>query len=424
MAEPAAASRPAAALPWKARLALIASIVGPGIITANVDNDAGGLTTYSQAGAQFGLALLWILPPVALLLVMVQEMVNRMGVVTGQGLSDLVRERFGVKVTFYLMVAVLITNVGNVMAEFAGVAAAGQVFGLPAWLTVPASAAFVWVLVLRGTSGLVERVFLGACVFYVAYPVTAAILRPDMGAIAEAVIHPHVEFQAAYLVMGIGVVGTTIAPWMQFYQQAAIAKKNIRVADYRWSLLDTVVGCVVVNVVAACIVVVCALTLHPAGVRIETAGQAAAALEPLAGHWSALLFALGLGNASLFAASILPLSTAYTICEALGWESSLDAPFRTAPQFYTLYAALIVIGATTALLPGISLVQVMFWSQVINGLLLPVVLAFILLLVNDKRIMGAHVNGRVYNLVCWACTIVLGLVSAAYVASLLAGLGA
>ena len=409
------------AVSGRARFLLALSIIGPGIITANVDNDAGGLTTYSQAGAHFGLSTLWIIAPVALLLYMIQEMVNRMGVVTGQGLSDLIRERFGVKTTFYLMIAVLITNFGNVMAEFAGIASAGQIFGIPSFVSVPLCAIFVWLLVLKGSTKFVERVFLVACLFYVAYPITAIILRPNLVEIAHAVVHPEIELTAPYLVMIIGIIGTTIAPWMQFFQQAAIAKKNIRIQDYHWSRLDTLVGCLVVNFVAACVVVVCAYTLHPAGVQVDSAGQAAASLEPLAGHWSAMLYALGLWNASLFAASILPLSTAYTICEALGWESRLDAEFDSAPQFYMLYTALIVAGAASALIPGISLVGVMFWSQVINGLLLPIVIAVILLLVNDPRIMGEHVNGRLYNVVCWASAAAITLVSVSYVAALALG---
>lgn len=402
-----------------ARFALLLSIIGPGIITANVDNDAGGLTTYSQAGAQFGLDILWILLPTAVLLIMVQEMVNRMGVVTGQGLSDLVRERFGVKLTFYLMALVLLTNFGNVMAEFAGIASSGELFGLPRLLTVPLSGLFVWLLVLKGNYKSVEKVFLGACLFYAAYPISFAILKPDLKVVGEAMLRPRMHFSGPYLAMLIGVVGTTIAPWMQFYQQASVAEKAIHIRDYFYSRIDTVFGCVVVNAVAACIIVVCALTLNRAGVRVESAADAARALVPLAGQGSAYLFAIGLMNASLFAASILPLSTSYTICEALGWESGVDKSFETAPQFYTLYTSIIILGAVSILIPGISLVQVMFWSQVINGLLLPVVLVVILLLVNDKRIMGEYVNGRFYNGVCWVSVVLLSAISVAYVIAML-----
>lgn len=400
------------------RLSVFLSVIGPGIITANVDNDAGGLATYSQAGAHFGLDVLWVLVPTTVLLIMVQEMVNRMGVVTGQGLSDMIRERFGVKVTFYLMVLVLLTNFGNVMAEFAGIASAAEIFGIPGWIAVPVCAFLVWLLVLKGTYKSVEKIFLVACFFYFAYPVTFIMLKPALPELLEALVQPKLTFSTPYLAMVIGIVGTTIAPWMQFYQQASVAEKNIALRDYAYSRLDTIFGCIVVNVVAGCIMVVCALTLHKAGLRIETAADAARALTPFAGQASSFLFAFGLWNASLFAASILPLSTSYTICEALGWESGIEKDFETAPQFYVLYTAIIGIGAVTILLPGISFIGIMFWSQVINGLLLPVIVVMILLLVNDRQIMAEHTNGRSYNVVCWVSVIALTGVSIAYVVSM------
>jgi Mn2+/Fe2+ NRAMP family transporter len=402
---------------WR-RLRLFLAVIGPGIITANVDNDAGGLTTYSQAGAHFGLDVLWIILPTAFLLVMVQEMVNRMGVVTGQGLSDMIRERFGVKFTFYLMVLVLGTNFGNVMAEFAGIASAGELFGLPRLITVPGCAALVWALVVKGSYKSVEKVFFVACFFYIAYPITFVILKPDLTELAAAAVRPKLDFSPAYLAMLIGLVGTTIAPWMQFYQQASVAEKNISVDDYAYSRLDTIIGCIVVNVVAACIIVVCALTLHRGGVQIESAADAARSLAPFAGQASTYLFAFGLWNASLFAASILPLSTSYTICEALGWESGVDKDFETAPQFYVLYTAIIMLGALTILIPGISLIKVMFWSQVLNGLLLPAILVVILILVNDERIMASYVNSRFYNVACWILTVALTVISVIYVAAM------
>jgi len=400
------------------RLSIFLSVVGPGIITANVDNDAGGLTTYSQAGAHFGLDVLWVLAPTTVLLIMVQEMVNRMGVVTGQGLSDMIRERFGVKFTFYVMLLVLLTNFGNVMAEFAGIASASELFGIPRLISVPVCAFLVWLLVLKGTYKSVEKVFLVACLFYFAYPITFFILKPDLPVILDAVIQPKTTFSTPYLAMVIAVVGTTIAPWMQFYQQASVAEKNISIRDYAYSRLDTVLGCIVVNVVAACIIVVCALTLNKAGMQIESAADAARALAPFAGKASSYLFAFGLWNASLFAASILPLSTSYTICEALGWETGVEKDFETAPQFYVLYTAIIGIGAITILLPGISLIGIMFWSQLINGLLLPVILIMILLLVNDKRAMGDYTNRGFYNSLSWASVVLLTAVSMAYIASM------
>lgn len=401
---------------WQ-RIALFATIMGPGIITANVDNDAGGLATYSQAGALFGLDTLWIFGPMAIVLVMVQEMSNRMGVVTGQGLSSLIRERFGVKITFYLMLALLVTNFGNVMAEFAGIASAARLFGIPPILAVPVCAALVGLLVIRYSYRSVEKIFLVACVFYVAYLVTAHLVRPDAGEVVRAFVTPKWNPDSTYLLMLIGLFGTTIAPWMQFYQQAAVVEKNIRLDDYAYSKADTVIGGLIVNLVAAAIVIVCARTLHAQGIAIEDGAGAAAALEPLAGPWAHHLFAFGLWNASMFAACILPLSTAYTICEALGWEGGVDHSWSEAPQFYTLYTASIALGALFVLIPGLSLIKVMIYSQVVNGLLLPVVLVFMLILVNDRDLMGERVNGRVYNTFCWTAVVGLTALSLVYVAS-------
>jgi len=316
------------------------------------------------------------------------------------------------------MLLVLGTNFGNVMAEFAGIASAGELFGLPSILTVPVFAFLVWLLVLKGSYRSVEKVFLLACLFYVAYPIVFIMLKPDLETVGLAMVQPNLEFSGPYLAMVIGVVGTTIAPWMQFYQQASVAEKNISIRDYRYSMWDTIVGCIVVNIVAVCIIVVCALTLFKAGLRIDSAADAARSLAPLAGLGSGYLYGFGLWNASLFAASILPLSTAYTICEALGWESGINKDFETAPQFYVLYTGIIALGAAVILLPGISLVRVMFWSQVINGLLLPIILVLILLLVNDKQLMGEYVNGRVYNVVCWVSVFALTVISIVYVLSL------
>jgi Mn2+/Fe2+ NRAMP family transporter len=381
------------------RLALFFALLGPGVITANVDNDAGGITTYSQAGARYGLATLWIFVPLCISLIVVQEMCNRMGVVSGKGLSDLIRERFGVRWTFYLMVGLLVTNLGNILAEFAGVAAAGEIFGIPRLVSVPLAAFFVWAIVLRATYRTVEKVFLVACLFYVSYIVAGVLSHPPTREIARAIAVPAIQPNSAYLIMLIGLVGTTIAPWMQFYQQAAVVEKNVRVEDYALSRLDTIIGGIAVTVVAAFIVIVCATSLNAHGVRIESAADAARGLAPLAGRYASWLFAFGLLNASVFAASILPLSTSYTICEALGWESGVDKKMGEAPQFYFLYTVLIVIGAGMILFPGISLLSIMYLSQVVNGILLPVVLVFMLILINDKAIMGRHTNSPVFNLI-------------------------
>lgn len=381
--------------------------MGPGIITANVDNDAGGITTYSQAGAHFGLSVLWIFIPMTIALIMIQEMCNRMGVVSGKGLSDLIRERFGVRWTFYLMAALLLTNFGNVLAEFSGIAAAGELIGIPKLISVPIAAFIVWALIIAGTYATVERVFLFATLFYVCYLITGYHVSPNWPNVAKAMVLPAIIWEKGYLLMLIGLVGTTIAPWMQFYQQASVVEKNISVKHLKLSRIDTIVGGITVSIVAIFIVVVCSETLFTHAVRIDTAADAAQALAPLAGKFSALLFAVGLLNASLFAASILPISTSYTICEALGWESGVDKKFGEARQFYVLYTSLIVLGALIALIPNLPLIQVMFYSQVINGIMLPFTLVPILMLVNSKKIMGEHVNSRTYNMICWAFVVII-----------------
>jgi NRAMP (natural resistance-associated macrophage protein)-like metal ion transporter len=405
---------------WR-RASTFLRVLGPGLITANVDNDAGGIATYSQAGARFGFRLLWSFLPVTFLLILVQEMVNRMGVVTGQGLSDLIRERFGVRVTFYVMLLVIGTNFGNVMGEFAGIASAAPIFGVPGWQAVPVCAVLVWLLVLKGSYGIVEKVFLVACLLYLAYPLTLAIIRPDLREVGRALVTPTLSVDRDYLVMLIGLVGTTIAPWMQFYQQASVAEKNIHLDDYGLSRLDTIVGGIVVSLVAGSIVVACARTIHVAGLHIEEASDAARALAPLAGKHSSILFALGLWNASLFAASVLPLSTSYAFCEAMGWESGLDKSYAAARQFYVLYTLMIALPALMVLLPGLSLLKVMFWSQVLNGLLLPVVLVVILILIRDRRLMRDWANGALLNLIGWAAVVLLTIIDVGYLVTLFLG---
>jgi len=392
--------------------------MGPGIITANVDNDAGGITTYSVCGAQFGYSMLWLFIPIIFALIIIQEMSSRMGVVTGKGLADLMREEFGLKITFYSMLVLLVANLGNIIAEFAGIAAAGDLFGIPRFVIVPLGALFVWWLVVKGTYKSAEKIFLSACVFYVAYIISGIIAHPDIGPIKYHLIRPELKFNRSYIFMMIGVIGTTIAPWMQFYQQAAIAEKGIKLRYYKYSRWDTIIGGIVVNVVAIFIVITCAATLFKHGVRIETAKDAALALKPLAGNYCYVLFAFGLLNASLFAASILPLSTAYTICEALGWENGVNKNFQEAPHFYTLYTALIVIGGFIILIPGIPLVPVMLISQVANGILLPFVLILMLILINNKRIMGKHTNGRIANAITITVIILMIALSLLYLITL------
>jgi NRAMP (natural resistance-associated macrophage protein)-like metal ion transporter len=398
---------------WKSVLLFLA-VMGPGIITSNVDNDAGGIATYSMAGAHFGNGLLWTLIPIMLILVVVQEMSARMGVVTGKGLSDLIRERFGVRVTVYLLFGILLTNFGNVIAEFAGVASSLEIFHVSKFISVPLSALLVWLLVVKGTYRSVEKIFLFACLFYVTYIVSGFLARPDWGAIGTSLVRPRLDFSTGALGMVIGLVGTTIAPWMQFYLQASIVEKNIPVHEYKHSRLDVIVGSVNVTVVAGFIVLTCAATLFKAGIRVETAADAALALKPLAGRYCAALFAFGLLNASLFAASILPLSTAFIICEGMGWENGVNKRFSEAPQFYGLYTLLVFAGAGIILLPRIPLFRVMLVSQVVNGLVLPVVLVFMLILVNSRKLMGNYRNGKVFNVVSWVTVAVLVVLTAAY----------
>jgi len=399
---------------WRS-FVLFFALIGPGIITSNVDNDAGGITTYSLAGANYGLGLLWILIPITLALIIIQEMNARMGVVSGKGLSDLIRERFGAKVTFYLMVTMFLANLGNTVSEFAGVAASLEIFGISRYVSVPLAAIFVWWLVVKGNYKSVEKAFLFACVFYVAYIISGFMGRPNWSVVGNALITPTIKADPAFLTMAVGVIGTTIAPWMQFFLQSSIVDKGLKAEDYKYSRMDVIFGSLTVNVVAFFIIMICAVTLFEHGIKIETAKDVALALKPLAGEYCAWLFAFGLLNASLFAASILPLSTAYTICEAFGWESGLNHRFIDAPQFYGMYTLMILLGAGLILLPNAPLISIMFYSQVINGLLLPFILVFMLLLINDRRIMGEYVNGLTVNILAWATVAVLIVLSLAIV---------
>jgi NRAMP (natural resistance-associated macrophage protein)-like metal ion transporter len=408
--EQTASRRPPRRGMWKS-LALFFALIGPGVITSNVDNDAGGITTYSLAGADYGMALLWILIPITVALIIIQEMCARMGVVSGKGLSDLIRERFGARITFYLMMVLFFANLGNAISEFAGVAASLEIFGVSKYISVPLAAVFVWWLVVKGSYKSVEKVFLVACMFYLSYIISGFLGKPDWGEVGRALVTPTMRMDARFLTLSIGVIGTTIAPWMQFYLQSSVVDKGLTAEDYKYTRMDVIVGSFTVNIVAFFIILLCALTLHEHGIKIETAWDAALALEPLAGKYSAGLFAFGLLNASLFAASILPISTAYTICEAFGWESSLDRKFIEAPQFYGLYLLMILLGAGIILLPDVPLIPVMFYSQVINGLLLPFILIFMLILINDSRIMGRYTNGVAMNVISGLVVVALVVLS-------------
>ena len=399
------------------RIGIFFAIVGPGLITANVDNDAGGIATYSQAGAHYGFAMLWLYLPMAVMLIVVQEMSNRMGVVTGKGLSDLIRERFGVKLTFWLMLGILITNFGNIIAEFSGVAGAAEIWGIPRWVSVPIAGTLVWFLAVKGNYKTVERIFLVAVFFYVSYLIAGLKVDTDWHAVWQSTlapklsIDPKTSVDPQFVLFMVGVIGTTIAPWMQFYQQSSVAEKNIHISQYGYSKLDTVVGCVAVIVIAAFITILCGVTLFPNGVHIETADDAAKSLIPFAGKFAGSLFAFGLMNASLFAASILPLSTSYTICEAFGWEGGVDKKWDEAKQFYGIYTGLIVLGAGIIMIPNLPLIDIMILSQQINGMVLPFVLVPMIILINDKKIMGEWTNGLVGNIIAVGLTALLIILS-------------
>jgi NRAMP (natural resistance-associated macrophage protein)-like metal ion transporter len=397
---------------WKGRTLLFLAVVGPGIITANVDNDAGGILTYSQAGAQYGFLLLWTMIPITLALIVVQEMSARMGAVTGKGLSDLIREEFGLRITFLMMLGILIINFGNVVTEFIGIATSLELFGLSRYVTVPVCGVIVWLIVVKGQYKSVEKVFLAASFFYITYIFAGALAHPlwKDATIATVKLPALKAFRdQAYLFMVIGVVGTTIAPWMQFYLQSSVVEKGVTRRGLQASRWDVITGCIFTDVVAWFIIVACAATLFVHGFRdIKYAADAAQALKPLAGQYAYILFAVGLFNASLFAASILPLSTAYTVCEGLGFESGIDMKFSDAPFFYWLYTLLIVAGGILVLLiPGPQLVRIVLWSQVLNGVVLPFVLIFMLLLINKKELMGEYVNSHLFNAVAWATTIIV-----------------
>lgn len=401
---------------WKTSLILFLAVLGPGFITANVDNDAGGILTYSAAGAQFGYTLLWTMIPITLALIVVQEMCARMGVVTGKGLSDLIREEFGLRMTFVMMILLVVVNFGNVIAEFSGIAGSMQLFHISKYASVPACAFLVWILIVKGDYKSVEKVFLAASVFYIAYIVTGVLSGPDWHlALVETIKLPprKVWSDKSYVYMTVGIIGTTITPWMQFYLQSSIVEKGINVRQYKASRLDVIVGSFFTDLVAWFIVVACAATLFTHGIRnIADPADAAGAMKPLAGQYAFILFAAGLFNASLFAASILPLSTAYTVCEGLGLESGLDKTFKEAKFFYWFYTLLLAAGAGIVLIPNFPLVKFSILSQVLNGVLLPIVLIFMLRLINKHELMGKHTNGRWFNAVAWLTTVVVIALSA------------
>ena len=400
---------------WRTRLILIFAVLGPGFITANVDNDAGGILTYSAAGAQFGYTLLWTMIPITLALIVVQEMCARMGVVTGKGLSDLIREEFGLRITFVIMILLVAVNFTNVVTEFSGIAGSMQLFHVSKYVSVPICAAIVWALVVKGDYKSVEKIFLIASVFYIAYIITGVLSGPDWHlAMVETVKLPprNVWSDKDYVYTTVAVIGTTITPWMQFYLQSSIVEKGVSIRKYKTSRLDVIVGSIFTDIVAWFIVVACAATLYTHGIRhISDPSDAAGAMKPLAGQYAFILFAAGLFNASLFAASILPLSTAYTVCEGLGFESGLDKSFNEAKFFYWLYSVLLFAGAAIVLIPNFPLVKFSILSQVLNGILLPLVLVFMLKLINKHDLMGTYTNKPWFNVIAWTTVVIVTTLS-------------
>lgn len=391
---------------WR-NIAIFLAILGPGIVTGSVDNDAGGITTYSVAGATYGYKLLWTLIPAFIVLVVVQEMNARMGIVTGKGLADLIRENARVKATFFIFAGLLTADIGNTTTEFAGVAGSMQVFNVSKYIAVPLVALAVWFLVVKGTYKFAEKIFLIFSVFLLSYVVAALMGNPHWAEIGTAIIHPEIQMDFDYISIVIALIGTTIAPWMQFYMQAAVIEKGLTLEDYKYTMWDVVIGSVITIVVAFFIMVACASTLNVNNVVINEAKDAATALEPLAGQFASEIFAFGLFIASVFSATILPVASSFYICEAFGFEAGLDKRFKEAPQFYGLFTSILIISASIILIPNAPLIAISIWSQIINGLMLPVVLLCMILLINNKEIMGEYVNKPIRNVIAWSTIIIL-----------------
>ncbi len=375
--------------------------MGPGIITANIDNDASGITTYSVVGARFGYSLLWTLIPTTIALVVIQEMVGRMGVVTGKGLSDLIRENYGVKTTFFMMLCLLVANFGNTVADFAGWAASMQILGWSKYIMVPVGAVTIWMLVTKGSYRFIEMILLYACIIFVGYIISGIMAKPDWNIVLKQTLVPKPQWNSEYIMMSIAIIGTTITPWMQFYLQSSIAEKGIKKEHYKASRLDVIIGCSITDIISFFIIVTCGTLLFPHGIRIDEASEAALALKPLAGDYAFLIFALCLANASLLGAIIVPLATAYYICEAMGWEAGVNKTFREAPQFMWIYTLTIAFASMLVLIPGAPLVSLMVLSAVVNGLLLPFVLFYAISLINDEKVMGEYTNSKIYNYIAW-----------------------
>ena len=401
---------------WK-NILFFLSVMGPGIITANIDNDASGITTYSVAGARFGYGLLWTLLPTTIALVVIQETIARMGVITGKGLSDLIRENFGVKAAFFMMLGLFVANFGNTVANFAGWAASMEILGFSKFVMVPVGAISIWILVTKGSYRFIEKILLFACLLYFGYVISGFMAKPDWGPVLKSAVIPQMRWNAEYVVLSIAIIGTTITPWMQFYLQSSIAEKGIKKEQYKASRLDVIIGCFITDIVSFFIIVTCGALLFPHGIRINEASEAALALKPLAGEYAYLVFSVCLANASLLGAIIVPLATAYYVCEAMGWEAGINKTFKEAPQFMGIYTMTIALASLVILIPGAPLVFLMVLSAVINGLLLPFVLVFALLLVNNRKLMGEYTNSRTYNYISWATVITIIILTSFLVVS-------
>jgi len=404
----------------RTRLALFFAVMGPGIVTAFADNDAGGIATYAAAGAKYGYGLLFTLLVASISLAVAQEISARTGAVTGRGLSDLIRELFGVKWTFFAMIVLLIANIGTTASEFSGIATSFEIFGVSKYLSVPIMAVLVWWLVLKASYDRIEKVFLLLCVTFVSYIISGVIIDPPWKEVLIASVVPSFSRDADFLMMAIGVIGTTITPWGQFYVQASVVDKGLTAKDYRYTFCDVMLGAFFTWLIAFFIIITTAATLFANNISIETAGDAAIALAPLAGKYASMLFSFGLLGASMLAAFILPLSTAYAVCEAFGFEHGVSKTREEAPVFFGLYTLLIILGAGLVLIPGASLYHIMLTSQVVNGVLLPPILVFMVLIANNKTIMGKYVNPAWYSVVTWIFTIALIILTVLLLISTLA----
>lgn len=381
------------------KMFMIMSIIGPGLITVNAGNDAGGIATYASVGASYGYKMLWGLLLITFSLAIIQEMNARMAVVTGKGLSDLIREKFGVKWTLFAMAILFIANFGVVLGDFAGVAASMELFGVSKYISVPVVAVAIWFLITKGSYQRVEKVFLLFTFVFFGYIISAFMAKPDWGHVFSSMVTPSLPIQTGFLLTFIGMIGTTITPYMQFYLQSSIVDKKISLKDYKYEKLDVYLGAFWGNAVSFFIIVCTAATLFKVGLSIDSAQQAAEGLKPLAGQYSFILFGAGLFGASVLAAAVIPLSTSYAICEAFGWESGVNHKYKDAPVFFGIYTAIIALSSLLILIPGVSLMKLIIITQQIAGILSPIILTFMILLVNDKNIMGKHVNTKVQNII-------------------------